>query len=113
MFEVVLLLVLAVVAALWLENRRVQEIAIARCRQACETAGVQFLDEVAPNWGWRLTRDVRGTLRLRRIFTFEYSTALGGRQRGSLVMLGRTPVALEIQGRAVFDSGSGGSNWPA
>ena len=113
MFEVVLLLVLVVVVALWLENRRVQEIAVARCRQACKTAGMQFLDDVAPNWGWRLTRDVRGTLRLRRIFTFEYSTPLGERRRGSLVMLGRTPVALELEGQIVFDSRSGRSDWPA
>lgn len=113
MFEVVLLLVLALAMALWLESRRVQEIAVARCRQACETAGVQILDDVAPNWGWRLVRDVRGTLRLRRNFTFEYSTPLGERRRGSLVMLGRTPVALELEGQTVFDSKSERNDWPA
>lgn len=95
--ELWLLLFLAVAAALWLDNRRVQEIAVARCRQACERAGVQFLDDIAPVWRVRLARDANGILRLRRVFTFEYSTSLGERRSGSIVMLGRVPVALHLE----------------
>lgn len=99
MSELSLLLLIAVIAMLWLDNRRVQEIAIVRCRQACERAGVQFLDDIAPVWRVRLARDANGVLRLRRVFTFEYSTTLGERRSGSIVMLGRIPVALQLGDR--------------
>lgn len=100
MSELTLLLVFAVVGALWFDHRRVQDIAVARCRQACERAGVQFLDDVAPAWRVRLARDANGRLRLRRLFTFEYSTAAGERRSGSIVMLGRVPLALHLDDHA-------------
>jgi Protein of unknown function (DUF3301) len=97
MSELSLLLIIAVIGALWLDYRRVQDIAVAHCRQACERAGVQFLDDIAPVWRVRLARDANGVLRLRRVFTFEYSTAAGERRSGSIVMLGRVPLALYLE----------------
>ena len=97
MSDIALLLLIAVVAMLWLDNRRVQELAVARCRSACQKAGVQFLDDIAQVWRVRLARDGNGVLRLRREFTFEYSTPLGERRNGSIVMLGRVPVALQLE----------------
>ena len=99
MSDVALLLLITLAGLLWLESRRVQEIAVAHCRRACERAGMQFLDDIAPVWRVRLARDDAGALRLRRIFTFEYSTPFGERRSGSIVMLGRKPVALELEGR--------------
>jgi hypothetical protein len=104
MSELALLVLFAAVVALWLDSRRVQEIAVARCRQACDTAGLQFLDDVAPIWRLRLARDAHGDLRLRRIFTFEYTTPLGERRSGSIVMLGRTPAALRLDDHTIFDT---------
>lgn len=101
MFELSLLLVFAVFGALWFDHRRVQDIAVARCRQACERAGVQFLDDVAPAWRVRLARAADGRLRLQRLFTFEYSTPTGERRGGSLVMLGRVPLALHLDSDAI------------
>lgn len=97
MADLALLLLFAVCAAFWHDTRRVQEIAVAHCRKACERAGVQFLDDIAPVWRARLARDAAGTLRLRRVFTFEYSGANGERRSGSIVMLGRAPVALQFE----------------
>ena len=97
MSDLALLLLFAFIAMLWLDNRRVQEIAVERCRVACRNAGVQFLDDIAQVWRVRLVRDGTGTLRLRREFTFEYSTPLGERRSGSIVMLGRVPVALQLE----------------
>ena len=99
MSEVALLLLFGVGGLLWFDSRRVQEIAVARCRRACETAGVQFLDDIAPVWRVRFARDANGVLRLRRIFVFDYSTPLGERRRGSIVMLGRAPVAIRLDDR--------------
>lgn len=102
--ELWLLLLIAALALLWLDNRRVQEIAVARCRQACQSAGVQFLDDTAPIWRLGLMRDTRGTLRLRRVYTFDYSTALGERHRGSITMLGRVPAALQLGEQTIFET---------
>lgn len=98
MSDLALLIVIAVIAMLWLDHRRVQDIAVARCRSACQKAGVQFLDDIAPVWRVRLARDAGGMLRLRRVFTFEYSTPHGERHSGSIVMLGRVPVAVRLEG---------------
>lgn len=97
MSELAALLFVAIVLLVWFDSRTVQDIAIAHCRRACEKAGVQFLDDIAPVWRVRLVRDAAGVLRLRRIFTFEYSTPLGERRHGSIVMLGRTPVGLQLE----------------
>jgi len=105
MFEVTLLLVFGAIGVTWFHNRRAQEIAIARCRQACQNAGLQFLDDVAPIARFKLVRDDRGTIRLQRLYTFEYTTASGERRSGSLVMLGHKPVALQIEGQTVLNAG--------
>lgn len=100
MADLAFLVFVALIVVAWHDGRQVQEIAVARCRRACEQAGLQFLDDIAPVWRLRLARDAHGVLRLRRVFTFDYCTALGERRRGSIVMLGRTPVALDLAGQA-------------
>ena len=97
MSELATLLFMAIALLVWFESRTVQDIAVAHCRRACERAGVQFLDDIAPVWRVRLARDAAGVLRLRRVFVFEYSTPLGERRHGSIVMLGRTPVGLQLE----------------
>lgn len=105
MSEFALLLFLAAIGVAWFNNRKAQEIAIARCRQACKTAGLQFLDDVAPISRFKFVRGTHGTIRLQRTYTFDYTTAHGERRSGSLVMLGRRPTALQIEGQTVFDVG--------
>src|SRR5687767_12437678 len=102
MFEVTLLLLFGTIGVAWFHNRQAQEIAVTRCRQACKTAGLQFLDDVAPITQFKLVRDDRGTIRLQRLYTFEYTTASGERRSGSLVMRGRKPVALQIEGHTLL-----------
>jgi hypothetical protein len=104
MSELALLVCLGVAAWFWLESRHVQEITVAHCRRACENAGVQFLDDIAPVWGTKLARDANGVMRLRRVYTFDYSDACGERRSGSIVMLGRTPVAVHFEGQTPTDS---------
>jgi hypothetical protein len=103
MYEYVLLLLFGAIAVAWFNNRKAQEIAVAHCRRACKTAGLQFLDDVAPISRFKLVRDDSGTLRLQRIYSFDYTTTQGNRCSGSLVMLGRKPMALQIEGQTVFE----------
>jgi hypothetical protein len=104
MFDAAVFLLLLMIALLWLEQRKVQEVAVARCRRACEDAGVQFLDDIAPVWRVSLMRDTDGIMRLRRVFTFDYYTTTGERRYGSIVMLGRRAVAVHLDDRDVIAS---------
>lgn len=103
--DLFLLLVVVVVLLLWFEQRKVQEIAVDRCRRACKEADVQFLDDIAPVWRVRFVRDSRGAWRLRRVFTFDYYTASGERRHGSIVMLGRTAVDVRLEDNKTPDAG--------
>lgn len=99
MSDLAILLFMAVALLLWFQSRAVQQVAVDHCRRACKAAGVQFLDDVAPVWRVRFMRDAAGALRLRRVYTFDYGTPEGERRRGSIVMLGRTPVSLQLEAR--------------
>lgn len=105
MLELAFLVGLGVAAWFWLETRHVQEIAVAHCRRACENAGVQFLDDIAPVWGIKLARDANGVMRLRRLYTFDYSNAFGERRVGSIIMLGRVPLTIHFQDETPANSG--------
>ncbi|MBI3897281.1 MAG: DUF3301 domain-containing protein [Gammaproteobacteria bacterium] len=94
--ELIILLLVALLLVLWIDHRRAQEIVVAHCRQACQALGVQFLDDTAAMRRFGLARDGNGRVRLRRIYTFEYSPSAGERGRGSAILLGRTLTALNI-----------------
>lgn len=96
MSELALLLLLAAAVLAWIDYRHVQEIAVSRCRRACGAAHVQFLDDTAALRRLRLARDGNSVVRVWRRFTFEYSTSLGDRRCGAIVMLGREPLVLDL-----------------
>lgn len=106
MTELLLLAALAIIAMLWVDQRRVQELAVARSRRACEAAGVQFLDDTAALRGIKLMRDAQGVIRLWRRFTFDYSSGRGDRQQGMIVMLGNSPIALELANQTTWIDGN-------
>jgi hypothetical protein len=103
MLELALLLFVAAALAAWTDHRHVLGIAVDHCRRACDGAGLQFLDDTVALHRVRPARDANGVLRLRRHFTFDYSTPAGERRHGAIAMLGRRPLALELDDREVFD----------
>ena len=72
----------------WLDGLRARDAAVAAARRACESEGLQFLDDTVSFAGIKLERDDEGALRLRR---------------GSVVMLGRRVILLNVGLRAVPD----------
>ena len=75
----------------WLDSARAREIATALAAGVCRRHGFQFLDGTAALAGLGL-RWTRQGVRLRRVFSFDYSEAGVGRHTGHLVLLG---MALE------------------
>ena len=101
MLEIIGLLALIAGVWLWRDSLRARETAIRASRAACDADGVQFLDDtVAVSSLWP-ARDDDGRLRLRRVYTFEYSDTGDNRRRGWVTLLGERVVVLNLGLRVV------------
>ena len=94
--EIAGLLFLAAIGWFWLDSLKARDAAIAAARRACESEDLQLLDETVASSNIRLERDDDGVLRLRRAYAFEYSDTGDNRRRGSVVMLGRRVILLNV-----------------
>lgn len=97
----------------WLDSARAREIATALAASVCRRHGFQFLDGTAAlaALGLRWTRQ---GVRLRRVFSFDYSEAGVGRHTGHLVLLGMEleefSLGLPGDGNAAVNPGPGGGD---
>jgi hypothetical protein len=93
----ILLLALAVAAG-WLiwDGLRLRETANLAMRDACRRHGLLFLDDTVALSSLRPFRGADGRLRLRRVFTFEYSDTGRNRRKASLTMIGDEIAAIDI-----------------
>jgi hypothetical protein len=90
-----LLLLLMALLWFWRDALRVREIAIQICRKACQSHGVQFLDQTVALHRLGI-RWLRSGLKLRRVYEFDYSLEGSGRRTGYVVMMGTVNVSLHI-----------------
>ncbi|MCU7935173.1 MAG: DUF3301 domain-containing protein [Candidatus Thiodiazotropha sp. (ex Dulcina madagascariensis)] len=90
-----LLLMLMLLIWFWRDSLRVRENAIRVSRSACQSHGVQFLDQTVALHRLGL-RWVRSGLKLRRVYEFDYSLEGSGRRTGYVVMMGTQNVSLHI-----------------
>ena len=100
-FEILGLLVLALIVWLIWDSLRAREAAVAASRSACEAEGLQFLDDTVAIGSVRAARDAGGQIRLRRLYTFEYSDTGNSRHPGSIVMHGDEVVMLRLAAHPV------------
>lgn len=84
----------AVAFAWWNTARGAAERAEEVGRDACQAAGVQWLDQTVHANGLRLSRGANGWLGFERSFRFEYSEGGSDRHVGRLVLRGRQLVAF-------------------
>jgi hypothetical protein len=95
------LVLLAGGAWLWLDSLRARDIGIAAARSACQSEGLQLLDDTVAIAGLRLARGADGRLLLQRSYAFEYSDTGDNRRRGSVVLLGHRVLMLNVGLRPV------------
>ena len=81
-------------SAWWSSARAAAERAGELGRDACERAGVQWLDQSVHAHAMRLRRGDDGWLRIERSFRFEYSDDGVQRHIGRLVLRGRQLIAF-------------------
>lgn len=96
----ILMIAFAVVFFYWSAARGAAERAEEVGRNACHTAGVQWLDQTVHADGLRLRRGDDGRLGFQRSFRFEYSIDGDDRHIGRLVLRGRELVSFSGPTRA-------------
>ena len=98
------LLIMMICASLaftfWSAARAAAERAEQVGRDACQAAGVQWLDQTVHASGMRLRRRHDGRLGLERTFRFEYSEDGSDRHVGRLVLHGQQLVSFSGPSRA-------------
>jgi hypothetical protein len=95
--DVLPLAILAAAAALgwnWWSDRRSADRATLLARQACEQAGVIWLDQNVQRVRKRLARDDDGRLAWRRDYDFEFTSSGEDRQLGRISLVGLRVVGL-------------------
>ena len=86
--ELIVMTAMLAVAAFWYAGRQAAEIATLVGRQACERAGVQWLDQSVHLLAMKLRRGSDGWLAIERHYGFEYSTDDRDRHAGRIVLQG-------------------------
>jgi len=71
----------------WLDSLRARELATGICRAACERRNLQFLDQTVALRRLSVRRTPAG-LRLRRVYSFDFSEEGIGRRNGYLALVG-------------------------
>lgn len=94
--ELISLIVICLLAWFWLDSIKVRELGVKAARESCLREGVQLLDDTVAFRSLRPARDDNGRVLLRRVYDFEYSGSGNDRYRGSVMLLGREVVMLDV-----------------
>ena len=103
--EIFIIIFIAIVAWIWFDSLKAQEIGIQAVRQACKAEGLQLLDETISLVKLRLARDDYGRFVLRRIYQFEFSEDGYNRRLGSVHLLGGKVALLNVGLRLAASEG--------
>ncbi len=97
--ELLLSALFLALAWLWWDSMQAREAAVAMARSACEAEGLQFLDDTVGIASLKPARNADGRLLLQRAYDFEFSDTGDNRMKGSVVILGRQVLLLNLQPR--------------
>lgn len=95
--EILLLALFAALAWLWWDSMQAREAAVAAARNACVAEGLLFLDDTVSIASIKPARNPYGRLLLQRAYEFEFSDTGDNRIKGSVIMLGRGVMLLNIK----------------
>lgn len=99
----IVMILAGIAAALWSSARAAAERAEVVGRNACQAAGVQWLDQTVHASGVRLRRGDDGRLGFERSFRFEYSRDGDDRHVGRMILRGGELVYFSGPTRAVAE----------
>ena len=96
LLDLLLVAVPAALIGLWWTGSRVRELAVGHARRACESRGVQFLDQSVALSRTRLARGESGANALRRDYAFEFTDRSTHRDKATLTMHGQRLVRVQF-----------------
>jgi hypothetical protein len=92
---------IAALASFWWQSDAVKIRALKLASDHCKNLGVQFLDQsMVINGLWPI-RDVRGSLRLRRRYGFEFTSTGEERYQGVITMAGKYFLNIELDAHII------------
>lgn len=91
-----ILLLIGATVWLWLDSLKAREIGVKAAQAACAGEGLLFLDDTVAIHSLKPVRDDDGRLRLRRVYTFEYSDTGDNRRSGMVTLLGQRVELLHV-----------------
>ena len=94
--EIAVLLSVVALAWFWTDSMRAREVALDAGRQACAVENVQFLDWTVALKKMGLGRDHEGRVGIHRTYEFEFSDTGNNRIGGSITVIGRQMLALNL-----------------
>lgn len=101
MQDLLLIAALTLIAVYWWDATRTYELALVSCRRLCRNAQLQLLDDTVVRQRVWLGRGPTGSVRLCRIYSFDYSDDQDTRHQGYIVMLGRVVAETSMDPRHV------------
>jgi len=102
--EILLLTCFCAIAWLWWDSMQAREAAVNAARSACTAEGLLFLDDTVGIAHIKPVRNAAGRLQLQRAYDFEFSDTGDNRVKGSIVMIGRRVMLLNLQQRAAGET---------
>ena len=87
---------------LWYDSLKSREAAVAAARAACDSEDLMLLDDTVAIVRLGFGRDDGGTLRLHRVYGFEYSDTGNDRRRGSVALLGARVLVINLASGDAF-----------
>ena len=97
LLELLFFALLGATVWLWLDSLKAREVGVKAAQAACAGEGLQFLDDTVAIHSLKPVRDDDGRLRLRRVYTFEYSDTGDNRRPGSVTLLGQRVELLHVR----------------
>ena len=97
LLEMLILLLLGATVWLWLDSLKAREIGVKAAQAACAGEGLEFRDDTVAIHSRKPVRDADGRLRLRRVYTFEYSDTGDNRRPGMVTLLGQRVELLHVR----------------
>jgi hypothetical protein len=95
--DLILIALLLAAYLYWFNGQYAKEIGLKAVRANCLDLDVQMLDEYVALNSIRLGRDQAGTMRVRRVFFFEFSSTGNERYNGMCIMLGRRVESIQME----------------
>lgn len=80
----------------WHNSMRARETAILKAKHLCDDAHVQLLDETVAMRKITLTRQLSGSVNLKREYRFDYTTDGEYRHAGRIIIIGHTVTKAEL-----------------